>query len=333
MNAVLECGHFDEILIGLDAAPNDPLPISSRALIRLSTWLPSEHGELLRRLWRRALDEPPLPGSSLVLHHHAGLLFRHRGHPWYYVHTPTRVLWEKALVPWEVSVAAEMADELRTRELESIGRAEEVMVPSLFVAARFEHAYGRRPMVLRPPVDSWQGGVRACPDARLGRRNVLCISRLAPAKSLELLLLAAERLPDVAVLIVGEGRLAGELSASAPPNVQLLGRRGDDEIRWLAQQSLVGIAPAVEDFGLASRELVCLGLPCVVPDYGGQLEEMDESWIVEFPAQGAARDLAEAIERALDVPLSRGAAESCRARFGASAFAAGLARALGDAKW
>ncbi|MGM0632257.1 MAG: glycosyltransferase family 4 protein [Pseudomonadota bacterium] len=131
-----------------------------------------------------------------------------------------------------------------------------------------------------------------------GRRRVgqvpllLCVGRLAPVKAYDqvvraLLLLQREHDLPVRLWIAGEGQ-PGDLPPEAdelihPPRMEPVERIESA----LGRADLYLSACAAESFGLASREAVAAGLPCVVAS-GGASDEVLSGGAWSVPAEPAA---------------------------------------------
>lgn len=120
-------------------------------------------------------------------------------------------------------------------------------------------------------------------------RTVLAIGRLVPQKGFDLLVQAMAGLPELDLLIVGEGPQAPLLRA---PRVELRGWVPDVPA-LLAQAELVVVPSRWEGFGLVAVEAMAAGVPVIASDVPGLREVLGEA-AVRVPA-GDARALQEAI--------------------------------------
>jgi len=155
-------------------------------------------------------------------------------------------------------------------------------------------------------LDAFAPGDRTLPRARLGLAPeafvAVCARRLVARMGIDVLLeawgMVATELPDgSALLVVGEGPLAGELAerAARPPlagRVRMLGRVSDAELIEVYRAADVAVVPtlAVEGFGLVVLEAAACGTPSIVSAVGGLPEAiagLDPSLVVA-PADGRA---------------------------------------------
>jgi len=77
-------------------------------------------------------------------------------------------------------------------------------------------------------------------------------------------------------VVVGTGPMADELAAVATPNVRILGRVEDEELRWLYASCRGLVAASYEDFGLTPVEAAAFGAPTAALRWGGFLDTIVE---------------------------------------------------------
>ncbi len=122
----------------------------------------------------------------------------------------------------------------------------------------------------------------AAEEGRVDRRGAgggtgadyfLYAGRLAPEKGIRTLLSAAERLPDVALHIAGDGELRGEVASRAArlPGVTLHGHLAQEEVARLQREALAVVVPSewYENLPLAILEAFAAGTPAVAAAIGG----------------------------------------------------------------
>ena len=169
--------------------------------------------------------------------------------------------------------------------------------------------------------------LRCEPDAALRailsregmRPVVLTTARLVPAKGLACLLEAARELPEVQVVIAGDGPQRGELVTRArdlelADRVDFLGHR-DDVPQLLACSDIVALPSFNEGFPLAVLEAMAAEKPIVATRVGGTGEAIvdGQSGLLVPPADPAA--LAASVRRLLDDPAAAaGLAHAARRR-------------------
>ena len=162
--------------------------------------------------------------------------------------------------------------------------------------------------------------------ARLGwpadRPVVLTVRRLAHRMGLDDLIAATalvrERVPDVLVLIAGQGPIAPALereiaSRGLEAHVRLLGFVSDDDLPLAYRAADLTVVPstALEGFGLIVAESLAAGTPCLVTPVGGLPEAVAPlARALVLPAAGA-RTLADGLAAALCGELALPEARAC----------------------
>lgn len=149
-------------------------------------------------------------------------------------------------------------------------------------------AYGIDAEVLAPPPALSTEGDRRRPAGLAALADdlvapgafVLCVARLLPYKNVDVIIEAAGAHPDRGFVVVGQGpdraRLEALVAARGATNVVLLGRVGDDELRWLYGSCAALVAASYEDYGLSPLEAAAFGKPSVVLRDGGYLDTVIE---------------------------------------------------------
>ena len=148
-------------------------------------------------------------------------------------------------------------------------RTTRLVAISTAVAARAEAAYGVRPEVIHPPVDleTWH------PDRSVERGDrFLLVGRLVPYKRPDLAIEAFRDLPHLHLDVIGDGRMAAELRATAPPNVHFHGRVDDAELLDRYRRARALLFPAEEDYGMVPVEAMATGCPVIAFARGGVID-------------------------------------------------------------
>jgi glycosyltransferase involved in cell wall biosynthesis len=203
--------------------------------------------------------------------------------------------------------------------------ADRVYVASSDMAQRLE----RDPRPSR--LELWPVGVEAPPVTRpkesvrhelsipATHKVVVTVARLAPQKAINVLLEAAAKLPDVVVVIAGEGPLKSALQEKA----ESLGIA--ERVRWLGHVAQVGDVMAAADVfclsstwearSLAAQEAILLGVPVVSTAVGGMTDLIEDRRSGRLVPPGDSDALATALKDVLQDSKSaaRYAAEAVRA--------------------
>ncbi|OWY62564.1 hypothetical protein B7486_57730, partial [cyanobacterium TDX16] len=151
-------------------------------------------------------------------------------------------------------------------------------------------------------------GDRRCARERLGldvdRPTIVTVRRLVRRTGVDLLLDAlvpiVREVPDVQLVVAGDGRRRPALEAQAEQlglatHVTFLGRVPDDVLPTLYRAADLSVVPSrsLEGFGLVTLESLACGTPVVVTDVDGLADaprELDPSCVVRRDDVGALAD-------------------------------------------
>jgi glycosyltransferase involved in cell wall biosynthesis len=104
------------------------------------------------------------------------------------------------------------------------------------------------------------------------RPYFLCVGRLTRIKGLDSAIRAFRRYPDADLLIIGDGeeKAALEREAAGAPNVHLLGRIPNEELRRYYEHAIAAIMPSLgyETFGIVLIEAFRYGTPVIARRIG-----------------------------------------------------------------
>ena len=154
------------------------------------------------------------------------------------------------------------------------------------------------------------------------RPIVLCVRRLVRRVGVDTLVEAAAllraRVPGALVLVAGRGPLQGELEAriaalGLQDHVRLLGFVPDDVLPTAYRAADLSVVPtaALEGFGLITVESLAAGTPCVVTPVGGLADVVSPLAPQLVAASAGARDVADALARALRGEVALPSAAQC----------------------
>ena len=147
-----------------------------------------------------------------------------------------------------------------------------------------------------------------------GTPLVITVAALTPEKGHEIILRAAQRLPSVHWVWVGDGRLRTRLEAERrllglDGRVHLMGQV-DDPLPLVAAADLALLPSRQEGLGVAALEAMALGIPVVASAVGGLAELLrGEAGILVPPDDPAA--VARAVQEILEQPVLRAALVQC----------------------
>lgn len=176
-----------------------------------------------------------------------------------------------------------------------------------------------------PTTERSRTDIRASLDLADGIQLIVSVARLAPQKSLDVLLESVARLRADAVLaVLGEGPLRAELEDKARAlglgeRVRFLGFR-PDVADHIAAADAFALSSVWEGVPLAAQEAILLGTPVVATDVGGMRELISNKVSGRLVPPGDPTALAAALDEVLASPeraaaYSAAAAEGLRARF------------------
>lgn len=102
------------------------------------------------------------------------------------------------------------------------------------------------------------------------RPQVLYAGRLTREKGVHVLIEAWREIPDVQLVIAGDGPEGAALEQIAPPNVKFLGHCNRDKVNELMQSSSLLVVPSLwyEGFPMSVVEAMAMSLPVVASDIG-----------------------------------------------------------------
>lgn len=138
---------------------------------------------------------------------------------------------------------------------------------SHFIARRIRKVYGRTADVIYPPVDL------SVTNGTVGKGDYfLAASRLVSYKNIEAVVRAFAHLPDLKLVVAGDGPERERLEAAAGANVSFAGYVSDEKMRELMAGARAFVFAAEEDFGIISVEAQSEGTPVLALCRGGSKE-------------------------------------------------------------
>ena len=240
-----------------------------------------------------------------------------------YCYSPPRYLWDlhatyMATARWQRRLAMGVGRRaMQAIDRHSASRVTHFLCLSQYVADRIRRVYGRRALVIYPPVAEKGLGVSTV-DRRRGE-FLLYLGRLVPYKRVDLVVQAAS-LHSVRTVIAGDGPERRRLESMAGNNVEFLGRVSEKEAGELLDTCAAFLFCAEEDFGIAPLEANAHGAPVVAYRGGAILETMVEGVTAEFFSSPTPDALASAVRRALRRPWDRTLLRSNAKRFSSDRF-------------
>ncbi len=218
-----------------------------------------------------------------------------------YCHSPVRFAWdlqhqylkEASLTAGIKSLAARaILHYLRLWDVRTSHGVDAFIANSDFVGRRINKVYGRSATTLYPPVDTDTFSL----DSQKAD-YYLTASRMVPYKRMDLIVEAFSRRPNRRLVVVGEGPEFNKIQALAGPNVKLVGRLPEAELRHYMQHARAFIFAAEEDFGIVPVEAQACGTPVIAFGHGGATETVVDGATGMFFMEHTAESLNEAVDR------------------------------------
>jgi glycosyltransferase involved in cell wall biosynthesis len=190
-----------------------------------------------------------------------------------YVHTAVRYAWDQSyeyLSQTPMSrfpagaVLHRLLHKMRMWDARTAHSADLFVANSSIVKRRIEQIYGRRAVVIEPPVD-----VAEIPLLEQKDDYFVVASRLVPYKRIDLVVRAFSEMPSLRLLVVGDGPEMSRLRSLAGANVAFTGYLPRAALIEAIQKARAFVFAACEDFGIVLAEAQAAGTPVVAFERGG----------------------------------------------------------------
>lgn len=198
-----------------------------------------------------------------------------------YIHSPMRYAWDQehryfkktpALFrPIEI-LRRLMLSRLRMWDVTSSVRIDTLVANSAFVARRCELYYGKKAVVIHPPVEEhlFNSAFKSS-IFPLEKRKVLLFGAWVPYKKMyeTLQFLVENNIPAIAA---GQGKEIEKAHKDFGKQVEFFINPTDSQVPQIYSKAHVLLFPAIEDFGIVPLEAMASGLWVVAPNRGGTAE-------------------------------------------------------------
>jgi glycosyltransferase involved in cell wall biosynthesis len=190
-----------------------------------------------------------------------------------YVHTAVRYAWDQSyeyLSQTPMSrfpagiVLRRLLHKMRMWDARTAHSADLFVANSSIVKRRIEQIYGRRAVVIEPPVDVAEISLVERKDDYF-----VVASRLVPYKRIDLVVRAFNEMPSLRLLVVGDGPEMPRLRSLAGANVTFTGYLPRAALIETIQKARAFVFAAYEDFGIVLAEAQAAGTPVVALGRGG----------------------------------------------------------------
>lgn len=221
---------------------------------------------------------------------------------------------------------------LRDRALESVDR---ILAPSQFIADMHRKNGIKTPIDVLPLFSAIDG----CADPVVPQpRRIVFAARVTALKGIEMLVRVMAGMPDIELLVIGDGELRASLTASCAkhPNIRFIGKVNQEELAEHYASATAVVLPTIvpENFPLTVVEAAACGTPAIVATSSGGGAELVSATGGGLLYEGD-EELAAAIRRVVDDPTLRNelggrARASYRARFTKEHHIAAYLRLIAD---
>lgn len=192
-----------------------------------------------------------------------------------YVHSPMRYAWDlqhQYLRQANLTRGLKglytrwLLHKLRAWDQLSSARPDVILGNSSYIAERIRKVWRREAEVLHPPAD-----LDGFPLSTAPRTHFVVAGRQVPYKRVELVAAAFARMPELKLVIAGDGPSAPLVAEAAKgaSNIEIRGRVPQAELVSLVQGARAFVFAAEEDFGIAMVEAQSCGTPLIVYGRGG----------------------------------------------------------------
>lgn len=216
-----------------------------------------------------------------------------------YCHSPMRYAWDLREQYLEDAgltkglkglYAKFVLDKMQKWDLSNSENVDYFIANSKYIAQRIKKTYNKDSVVIYPPVD-----VDFFSLEETKEDYYLTASRLVPYKKIQLIVEAFNELPDLKLIVAGEGPELEKLKKVAKSNIEFVGFVENKKLRSLMQKAKAFIFAAEEDFGIIPVEVQACGTPVIALSKGGTLETVVENQTGIFFDEQTAEKIKKAV--------------------------------------
>ncbi|WP_348814137.1 glycosyltransferase, partial [Flavobacterium maritimum] len=180
-------------------------------------------------------------------------------------------------------------DKIQKWDLSNSENVDYFIANSEHIAQRIKKTYNKESVVIYPPVD-----VDFFTLEEQKEDYYLTASRMVPYKKTQLIVEAFNELPDLKLIVAGEGPELEKLQKIANSNIEFVGFVENKKLRSLMQKAKAFVFAAEEDFGIIPVEAQACGTPVIALKKGGTLETVLEKETGIFFEEQTAEKIKEA---------------------------------------
>lgn len=217
-----------------------------------------------------------------------------------YCHTPMRCLWSGYQTYYQASgpVGRLGLSAIRNRlcrwDHEAAQRVSRFVANSQAVHERIQNCYGRKSVVIYPPVDTAR--FIPSPFGRPRDEYFLLVSQLVPYKRVDLVVEAFNQCGKPLV-VIGDGPERSKLQRRARTNIQFKGSQPQLRVIESMQRCKAFVFAGEEDFGIVMAEAQACGTPVVALGKGGATEIVEDNSTGILFEEASEDSLLAALER------------------------------------
>lgn len=215
-----------------------------------------------------------------------------------YCFTPMRYAWDlthrylEGISGFQKAIAQCALHYLRNWDIASLNRVDQFAANSHYIARRIEKVYGRKAVVIYPPVDTHLIELKTQKE-----EFFVTASRMVPYKNIELIVEAFSHMPDQRLIVIGDGPEMPKVKKKTGKNVEILGYQSDPVLRDYLGRAKGFVFAAEEDFGIVVVEAQAAGTPVIALGKGGALETVIDGKTGVFFKEPTVEHLVEAVQR------------------------------------
>jgi glycosyltransferase involved in cell wall biosynthesis len=200
-----------------------------------------------------------------------------------YCFTPMRYIWDQAPAYFrgiKLYLAQPLLWPLRVWDRRGAQRVTEFVAISAFIAARIRRFYGRRSVVIPPPVRAAKVITSALTTEEWDILDsmhdpfFLCAGALVPYKRIDVAIDACNAL-KAQLWVVGKGPEFEALKARAGDTVRFFGHVSEAFLWECYRRCRALLFPGIEDFGIVPVECLASGSPVIAVQGGGVSETVE----------------------------------------------------------
>lgn len=222
-----------------------------------------------------------------------------------YLLTPTKYLWSHTHLYRQTSpfsrigkiILTPLLSKARITDQITAQRPDKVVAISQAVADRVKKYYRRQTdAIIYPPVNvkAFASPPRFKPPMS---NYYLAVSRLVPAKRIDVLVDAFNQTPQKKLVVVGTGVDEKRLQTRANSNILFTGAVSDQQLSGYYHHGRALLFPQEEDFGIVAVEAQAAGTPILAYHKGGALETIIPGKTGEFFTDYSQRSIMGALDK------------------------------------